>query len=196
MEALRAAMLAVSPLEAVAVVLGLAYVLLAARGNRWCWPAGGASAALYVWLSWRAALPMQAALQAWYVVMAVQGWRRWSEVGPSGVGWWKARGHVIAIAVLLVASLGASRVLQSQLQSGWPFVDSLTTLASLFAVWLTARMRLESWIYWFVIDALLVWLFAAQGLYATAVLFVIYLGICVSGWHTWHGRYRAQTSAA
>jgi hypothetical protein len=48
------------------VLLGLVYAILAVRRSRWCWVAGGASAAILIWLSAQARLPMQAALQAYY----------------------------------------------------------------------------------------------------------------------------------
>jgi nicotinamide mononucleotide transporter len=71
-------LLATSPLEALAVLSGLVYVVLAVPRSRWCWVAGGLSSLIYVWLCARARLPMQSLLQAWYVGVAVYGFLRWS----------------------------------------------------------------------------------------------------------------------
>lgn len=182
--------------EAVAVALGLLYVVLAAAGSRWCWPAGGLSAALLAWVSWRAHLPMQALLQLWYVAMALYGWRRWSAPETARIGFWSWRAHALAVGAALLASVPLARLLAGELQSAWPYLDTSTTLLSLVATWLTARMRLENWIYWIVIDAVLVGLYAAQGLRATAGLFIVYLVVCVIGLRTWSRRYRSQTSPA
>ena len=59
----------------------------------------------------------------------------------------------------------------------------------MFATWLLARVYLENWAYWIIIDAVSIYLFVAQGLVAIAVLFVLYLGIAAAGlvdwWKTW-----------
>jgi len=52
---------------------------------------------------------------------------------------------------------------------------------------------LENWLYWIAIDAVLVFLFAAQGLVFVALQFIVYLGIAVSGYLAWRRTWRAQT---
>jgi len=68
---------ATSAVEFAGVVLGLAYVLLIYRRNRMGWVAGAASSVCYVYLAASAHLPMQSALQFYYVA-----WR--STVGSTG----------------------------------------------------------------------------------------------------------------
>ena len=80
-ESFIAGLRATSPLEAVSVVLGLLYAILAVKRVRWCWVAGGVSSAILVWLAFVAKLPMQSALQAYYVAMAVYGFWHWSREG-------------------------------------------------------------------------------------------------------------------
>ena len=177
--------------EAVAVVLGLAYVLLAARGSRWCWPVGAAGSVLLAWLAYRARLPMQALLNAWYVLMSVYGWMQWSREENAAIrtwAWWK---HLVGI----VLALGAAVLLAPWLASvdaAWPRLDAATTLLSLLATWLVARRVLENWLYWIAIDAVLAFLFAAQGLAFVALQFVVYLVIAISGFVTWTRIWRAQ----
>ncbi|RYG79481.1 nicotinamide riboside transporter PnuC, partial [bacterium] len=153
------ALLATTPIEAAAVALGLVYVVLAAAGSRWCWPAGGASAALLVFVSWQGRLPMQALLQGFYVAISVQGWLRWSSPETARVGFWPWHRHAVAIAAMLVASVFGTLLLKSRLESAAPFIDVSTTLFSLLATWLTTRMRIENWVYWIAIDSVLAWLF-------------------------------------
>jgi nicotinamide mononucleotide transporter len=191
---LAAAWAATSLIEVWAVALGFAYVILAALRSRWCWPAGGASAVLLAWLSWDARLPMQAALQVWYFVMAVYGWQRWSAPQTAAPGWWPWTHHAVAIGVCRLACIPLTRLLQSQFSSASPWLDCATTLLSLVGTWLTARMRIESWLYWIAIDAVLVGLYAAQGLRATALLFIVYLIVSVIGLVSWHKQYRSLAS--
>jgi Nicotinamide mononucleotide transporter len=59
MARLWAGLLATSPLEALAVLSSLVYVVLAVPRSRWCWVAGGVGSLIYLWLFARARLPMQ-----------------------------------------------------------------------------------------------------------------------------------------
>lgn len=192
MAQLWAGLLATSPLEALAVVSGLTYVVLAVPRSRWCWVAGGLSSLIYVWLSARASLPMQSLLQAWYVGVAVYGFLRWSREATTRVTLLSWRGHLAGIAVSLVTAAAIARFLAGETQAAWPRVDASTTVLSLFASWLTARAKLENWLYWIVIDAVLAWLYAAQGLVFTAFLFLVYLVASTAGFIEWLKTYRRQ----
>ena len=54
MARLWSGLLATSPLEALAVLSSLVYVVLAVPRSRWCWIAGGVGSLIYVWLFARA----------------------------------------------------------------------------------------------------------------------------------------------
>jgi nicotinamide mononucleotide transporter len=182
-----------SPPEAVAVVFGLFYAILAVRRTRWCWVAGGISSTIAVALAWEAKLPMQACLQAYYVGMAVYGFWHWSRNAgvTKPVSTWPLRAHLISWAVILALSAISSRYLESETQAAWPFLDSFTTWGSLLATWLTAQVKLENWLYWIALDAISVFLFASQGLMFFALLFALYLVISTVGFVTWFRSRRA-----
>lgn len=196
---LLAGLAATTPAEALSVALGLAYSLLAIRRSRWCWVAGGASSAILIWLAWQRHLPMQAALNVYYVGVSVYGWWHWSREqrahGDPPVGTWPVYRHVLAcLSVLLVSALTA-RWLAAETQAAWPFLDPLTTWGSLFATWLAARVKLENWLYWLAIDSTLAFLFAMQDLYLLALLSVVYLGFSVAGFLRWLKTYRTLVPA-
>jgi nicotinamide mononucleotide transporter len=194
-ESILTGLAATTPAEGVAVVLGLAYSILAVKRSRWCWVAGGVGSAILVYLAWRAKLPMQAALQGYYVAMSVYGFWRWSkeEGGAAGaVSTLPVTQHLLAWAAILVASAISSRFLAGQTQAAWPFLDSLTTWGSLFATWLVAQVKLENWLYWIVFDAISMFLFAAQGLAFVALLFALYLVVAAVGFVSWFRTWRAH----
>ena len=56
------------------------------------------------------------------------------------------------------------------------------TWGSVVTTWMVARRVIENWLYWIVVDGVAAWLYFSQGLLATTVLFVIYLGIVVRGY--------------
>jgi nicotinamide mononucleotide transporter len=185
--------------EIVAALLGAAYVVLAARRNRLCWLAGALSAALVGALSVMRGLPMQGALNAYYVGMSFYGywnWTRSSQQGELPVGTLPLRWHLLAAAVILPLSWLSAGVLARETQAAWPLLDSLTTWFSLFATWLVARARIENWVYWVVIDGVLVYLYYMQSLPVIALQFVALTGLALAGFIAWRRKLLAQQVAA
>jgi nicotinamide mononucleotide transporter len=187
-------LLATSPLEAIAVLFSLVYVVLAVPRSRWCWVAGGVGSLIYVWLFARARLPMQSLLQILYVGIAVFGFLRWSHEATNRISLLSWRGHVAGIAASLLLAAAIAHFLAAETRAAWPHLDASTMLLSLFATWLTARGKLENWLYWIAIDAVQAWLYAAQGLVLTAFLFLIYLVIAAVGFIEWSKTYRRQSA--
>ena len=77
-------------------------------------------------------------------------------------------------------------------EAALPWGDALATWASLLATWMVARKILENWHWWFVIDALSLYLYVERGLYLTGCLFFAYLVIVVFGYRRWRIHYLAQ----
>ena len=183
------------PLEALAVLLGVVYVLLILKRNRLGWIAGGLSSSIYVYLSARAHLPMQSGLQAYYVAMAFYGWFSWTRAGQHGealITRWPVPYHLAALTAIVLLSLLTAHWLALETHAAWPYLDSFTTWISLLATWMVTRMKLENWLYGISADAIMAYLFAAQGYPSTAGLFLAYLTIGALGFRAWLRQYRQQ----
>jgi nicotinamide mononucleotide transporter len=178
-----------SLVEWVAVALALAYVLLATRQSRWCWPAAGASSLIYLVLFARAGLPMQAALQVFYVVMAVYGWIAWrvshGQATQLRVSGWPLRRHLYALGLVVAATLANVRLIGGDAQSIVPYADALVAWGSVAATWLMTRKVLENWLYWIAFDLVAAALYLSQGFEATAGLFIVYVALAVRGYLEW-----------
>jgi nicotinamide mononucleotide transporter len=189
---------ALKTFEILAMLTGAAYAVLAARRNRLCWVAGAVSSALAAFLAGIGKLPMQSALQVFFVGMSVYGWMSWTRSAAQGelpVGLWPFPWHIgAAIAVTLLA-FAAAQVLAAETKAAWPLLDSLTTGFSLLATWLAARAKLENWLYWIAIDGVLVFLFYVQKLPYLALLNLLFIGIAAGGFVAWRRRLVAQTQA-
>lgn len=185
--------------EAIAVVLALAYLLLAVRQNQWCWACAIVSSGIYLALFMRAALPMQAALQAFYIAMAGYGWLAWRSGGAAGsalpLSRWPVSRHLGALAAIVIASLLSGSV-AARHGSAHPFVDAFVATASVLATWMVARKVLENWLYWIVIDTVAAALYWVQGLHATAGLFVVYVAIAARGHLEWARDWRRAHAPA
>jgi nicotinamide mononucleotide transporter len=190
-----AALAALPAIEWVAAALALGYLLLAIRQSPWCWAFSVSSALLYLAVFTRADLYMQAALQVFYVGMAVYGWRTWRGVAgdaPVAISRWSWRRHVLAlVAVALVAGFNGALVAR-QAGGDWvPFVDAAIAWGSVLTTWMVARKVIENWLYWIVLDAAMAALAASQGLAVTAVLFGLYTVLAFRGYWQWRLDERA-----
>jgi nicotinamide mononucleotide transporter len=201
-EQLARGFLAITAIEWLAVVLALAYLLLAVRQSAWCWLFAALSSAIYAWIFVRAALPMQAALQVFYIAMAAYGWYSWRRGPEPGraassratleISRWPLAAHVVAIgAVVLVTALNVallrlgSRAAVTTASPWVEFADAALAWGSVLTTFMVARKILENWLYWIVLDLAAAWLYAAQSLYATAALFVIYTVVAARGYVEW-----------
>lgn len=186
---------ALSSIEILATLAGVAYIVLAVRRNRLCWIAGAVGSALFALVAGLRALPMQAGLNVFYVFMALYGWWNWSRSAGQGelpVGVWPLGWHIGVALVLMVLSWFCAQWLASKTDAAWPLLDSLTTAFSLFATWLTARAKLECWLYWIVIDGVLVFLLYMQDSPFLASLNVFYTIVAAAGFVAWRRRFKAQ----
>ena len=175
--------------EHVALLCGVSYAILAVKRIRWAWVFGAASSALLVWLAAGAALPLQAVLQAIYVVMAAYGFWHWSKVAPGekviAVTMWGWQRHLLAWVVVAALVWFAAPLLQQYTAAAWPRLDVLVTGLSLLATWMTARAILENWLYWLVVDAVSFYMYSAQGLMFVAMLYALYFIIAIFGLRSW-----------
>ena len=185
-----------APLELVAVLLAIAYLLLAIRQNIWCWACAGVSTAIYVGLFVDAKLYMESALNGFYFVMAIYGWTVWRAGSTPNherpVVRWPGRTHTIAIAVILATSVVNGYLLSRYTDAAFPYVDSLTTWSAIWATFLVARKVLENWWYWLLIDVASVFIYWTRELPLTALLFVVYVIMIPFGLVAWSRSMREQ----
>ena len=195
-----------SLMEVTAVVFAMAYLLLAVRENVLCWLFAFLSTAIYTVLFWDVSLLMEAALNVYYMAMAVYGWHQWTRGGTNGddhphaltVRSMSANQHVMVIAAITGLTLVSGYLLSEHSTAAWPYVDSFTTWASVITTFLVARKLLQNWLYWIVIDSVSVPLYIDRGLNLTALLFVAYVVIAVVGYFKWrdHLHNNGQVVAA
>ncbi|WP_376694834.1 nicotinamide riboside transporter PnuC [Wenzhouxiangella sp. EGI_FJ10305] len=191
---------AMSGWELAAVVLAVAYLLLAVRQNRLCWIAAFVSTAIFTVLFWNVQLLMQSALNGYYMIMAVYGWWNWrhgqGSDGALPITRWPLSRHALALGVIAACALVSGYLLTRYSQAAWPWLDSFVTWGAVVTTFMVARKVLENWSYWMVINSLAIFLFIDRGMQLTALLHATYLIISVFGWISWHRDYRRQESTA
>lgn len=173
--AIVAELRALSPLEGVAVLAAIAYLLLAIRRNIWCWFFAAVSTAIYIGLFIEAQLYMESLLNVFYLVMALYGWYAW-RYGGSGtqeelpVTKWPLPVHGAALAAIVAATATVGSFLDRYTDAAFPYADSATTISAIWTTFLVARKVLENWWYWLVIDTVSIYLYWSRDLPLTALL--------------------------
>jgi nicotinamide mononucleotide transporter len=185
-----------SPAEVTAVVFAILYLLLAIRENIWCWFCAGISTAIYVWLFITAKLYMESLLNVFYFGMAIYGWMAWNSGRDSSharpVTVWPMRVHVVANSIVIVLVFFTGTWLSRYSDAAYPYVDSATTFAAMWATFLVARKVLENWWYWLAIDVVSIFIYWSRGLELTSLLFVVYVVMIPFGLISWSRSYRNQ----
>ena len=183
-----------SLLELAAVILAIAYLLLAVRQNIACWYAAFISTAIFLHVFWQVNLYMESGLQVYYLGMAVYGWWAWQRGGSEGkpgltVITWSPLHHLVVIGAVVVATFVSGNLL-SGTEQRLGYLDSFTTWGAVAATFMVTRKVLENWLYWIVIDSASLYLYFDRELYFTMLLFLVYLVIIFFGLRSWLAEYR------
>jgi nicotinamide mononucleotide transporter len=196
-------------LEWVAMLLSLAYIILAAKGSIWCWPAAFFSTALYTYIFYDFLLLMDSALNAYYLVMALYGYWVWKSSAANheknnttpqrqpaifSVTSWQTTWHIKACLILALISSILGFVMANYTPADFPYLDTFTTVYAVFATYLVTQKVLENWLYWIVIDLVSIYLYLEKGLYPTVLLFIIFVGIAFYGYYKWRSLYNNNSN--
>ena len=183
-----------SPLEAVAALLGLANVALLWRRSIWNYPFGMAMVALYMGIFWEARLYAEAGLQVFFFAVNIYGWVLWlrdgGAEGPVAVGWMTARHRQAWAAGIVTLSLSLGWLLHRYTNAALPFVDATVAAASIAAQFMLAFRKIENWALWIAIDVVSIGLYINRGLILTAGLYVVLLGLSALGLRDWMRAHR------
>jgi len=190
------AFLALSPWEVLATILGIIYVVLAAKESFWCWPAAFVSTLIYTVLFWEGQLPLQAILNFYYMGMAIYGFKLWSKKSAQEETF---QVTTLSLPKHLAYIFGATALsiiigyLTATTASKLPFLDSAVMVFSVINTYLMAQKILENWIYWLVIDAAAIYLYWQTGFYVTIIMFSLYLVLAVYGYLEWNKSFKEQS---
>ncbi|MDO5641716.1 MAG: nicotinamide riboside transporter PnuC [Paracoccus sp. (in: a-proteobacteria)] len=184
--------------EWIAAACGLVNVVLIVRRSVWNYPFGFAMVVLYFFIFRDYRLYSDAALQVYYFLIQIYGVWYWLQgqaddgriiVVPLARSRLAGYLALTGIIWLVIAALMARHT-----DAAAPWQDAAVAALSVLAQFLLARRHLESWLIWIAVDLLAIDLFISRGLMPTAALYVIFLGLAITGWFQWR-RARRQGGA-
>lgn len=186
--------------ELLAVVFGLVYVVLAARGNVWCWFWGILSCGLWAWAAFKLYdLYIDALLQLFYVVFSFYGIWQWKHGGEKStslkISRLTAREHIFWIGLGIGITLPVGYYFDRYTQAAATYPDAFTTIFSILVTYLVAQKKLENWLYWVVIDVVYVYLYGSRGSWLFTLLFVLYTFIAILCYFKWKKQMELETAS-
>lgn len=137
---------------------GIAYVVCNGKGKLMAYVFGVANAVLYSIVSYKAHFYGEVMLNAlYYLPMQFYGFYVWSKNMDGETYEVKKRrltkkGRLQLLGAVVVITVGYGFLLRA-IGGELPFVDSLSTVVSVFAMVMAIRMYMEQWALWFVVNS-------------------------------------------
>jgi nicotinamide mononucleotide transporter len=188
----------VTAAELLGFVTGAASVWLTVLARISNFPVGIANSAFFLVLFGSARLYADSGLQVVYIVLGFAGWWQWLHGGQergrlevARSGRWLLAG---CAAFVLAATWGLTLLLRAADDIA-PFWDALTTAISLAAQFLLNAKKIENWAFWIAADLVYVPLYVVKRLDLTALVYLLFLGLCAAGVTGWRRALRAGHQA-
>ena len=182
--------------EITATLLGIAYVILAAKESQWAWPFAFFSTLIYTVIFWDGALVASSILNFYYMVMAVYGfilWKKDAQGETLSISKWHPKHHLIFILGGIAGTTLLGYLTSTYAGAKFAYHDAFVMVFSGIATWMMAKKVLENWLYWMVVDSVATVLYYRSGYLATIVLFVLYVILAFYGYASWKKAYREQS---
>ena len=178
-------------LELFAVIMNITSVVYAKQNNILVYPTGLIGTGIFVYILLNFSLLGDTIINAYFFSMSIYGWYFWSrkkdEVFINQVSTIN-RNEIKYLFILAFSSLISIYFVYDYFDkwNNWTaYVDNITTAIFFVAMWLMARRKIESWIFWIIGDLITVPLYFYKGLTISSIQYIIFLILAVLGYISW-----------
>lgn len=178
-------------LELFAVIMNITSVVYAKQNNILVYPTGLIGTGIFVYILLNFSLLGDTIINAYFFSMSIYGWYFWSrkkdEVFINQVSTIN-RNEIKYLFILAFSSLIFIYFVYDYFDkwNNWTaYVDNITTAIFFVAMWLMARRKIESWIFWIIGDLITVPLYFYKGLTISSIQYIIFLILAVLGYISW-----------
>lgn len=189
-------LLLTTPLEALAVIAGIASVWYSRKENIWVYPIGLLNTIIYIYLSVKGHLLGEASVNLYYTIMSVYGWYLWTRVDPqqkkitlqitkSNAKDWIQQ-LLFFTSFYLVIFFSLTYLKTNFAPEAIPWADAFASATAYTGMWLMAKKKVESWIWWILTNIASIPLYFIKGYAFTSVQFLVLLILAVAGLKSWN----------
>ena len=178
-------------LELFAVIMNITSVVYAKRNNILVYPTGLIGTGIFVYILLNFSLLGDTIINGYFFSMSIYGWYFWSrkkdEIFINQVSNIN-RNEIKYLFILAVSSLIFIYFVYDYFDkwNNWTaYLDNITTAIFFMAMWLMARRKIESWIFWIIGDLITVPLYFYKGLTISSIQYIIFLILAVLGYISW-----------
>ena len=182
-------------LEFIGVFGGIGSVWFSRKENILVYPVGLINTIIYIYLSIKGHLFGEATVNFYYTVMSIYGWYLWSKKDETNQEvvlhisfsnrkeWLQQLLFFSAFYLAIFAALSWAK--QAFAPEAIPWADAFASATAFTGMWLMARKKVESWIWWIATNIASIPLYFIKGYVFTSVQFVVLLILAVAGLITW-----------
>ncbi len=185
-------------LELIAVIAGIASVWYSRKESILVYPIGLINTTIYIYLSFKGHLLGEASVNLYYTLMSLWGWYLWTRVDPNKhtiilqITISNARDwiHQILFFLAFYFSLYFSLTYLKKefAPEAIPWADALASAAAYTGMWLMAKKKVESWIWWIITNIASIPLYFIKGYTFTSVQFLVLLVLAIAGLKSWNDK--------
>ena len=188
------------PIEFIAVFAGIGSVWFSWKENILVYPVGLINTIFYIYLSIKGHLFGEASVNLYYTVMSIYGWILWAKKDKqkheavlhitysSRKEWLQQLLFFLFFYSIIFSSLTWAK--QAFAPEAIPWADAFASATAYTGMWLMAKKKVESWIWWIVTDFVSVPLYFVKGYVFTSVQFAIFTLMAVWGLIEWLKRVK------
>ena len=185
-------------LELIAVIAGIASVWYSRKESILVYPVGLINTTIYIYLSFKGHLLGEASVNLYYTLMSLWGWYLWTRVDPNkhtiilqitksnARDWFHQILFFLAFYFSLYFSL--TYLKKEFAPEAIPWADALASAAAYTGMWLMAKKKVESWIWWIITNIASIPLYFVKGYTFTSVQFLVLLVLAVAGLKSWNDK--------
>jgi nicotinamide mononucleotide transporter len=192
-------------IEAIAVIAGVVSVWYSRKENILVYPTGLLNTTIYIYLSTKGHLLGEASVNIYYTIMSLYGWYLWTRIDPnqktpilkitkSSLKDWRNQ-CLFFIGFYLVIYFSLVLLKKEFAPEAIPWADALASASAYTGMWLMAKKKLESWIWWIVTNIASIPLYFIKGYAFTSVQFIILLILAIAGWKSWSDKIKQGQDA-
>jgi len=182
-------------LEFVGVFAGIGSVWFSRKENILVYPIGLINTIIYIYISLKGHLLGEASVNLYYTVMSFYGWILWSKkdrikhelvlhITNSNAKEWLIQLLFFA-AFYFAIFFSLTWAKQAFAPEAIPWADAFASATAYTGMWLMARKKVESWIWWIATNMASIPLYFIKGYVFTSVQFVVLLILAIAGLISW-----------